>query len=278
MKLTRREFVKTTAIGAVGLVAFKASLRSAYAFNQSPGNKIPLFGTTLRGVGPGGIPVALPSPGIAPVTGVTRYNILIKQFQDAGVCPFLGPTTLWGYVPTVGLGGNITPTHLGGIILAQKGVPIQINFQNLLNVPMHILPVDTTQVFSDEGRINRTAVHMHGGLVPWISDGGPFDWFNFQGQHGLSFLNNQVLNPKAPVNSAEYYYPMNQSARLMWYHDHAHGITRLNAYAGIATGCLIRDNFEASLVDLGLPNYIEAGGFELPLVFQDKIFVDQDIA
>src|SRR5512147_3050600 len=74
MKLTRREFVKTTAIGAVGLVAFKAGLRSAYAFNQSPGNQIPLFGTTLRGVGPGGIPVALPSPGVAPVTGVTRYN------------------------------------------------------------------------------------------------------------------------------------------------------------------------------------------------------------
>ena len=26
----------------------------------------------------------------------------------------------------------------------------------------------------------------------------------------------------------------------MWYHDHALGITRLNAYAGIATGYYIR--------------------------------------
>ena len=34
----------------------------------------------------------------------------------------------------------------------------------------------------------------------------------------------------------------------MWYHDHAVGITRLNAYAGIASGLLIRDNFEAGLI------------------------------
>ena len=38
------------------------------------------------------------------------------------------------------------------------------------------------------------------------------------------------------AGQAEYYYPNDQSARLMWYHDHAYGITRTNAYAGIATG------------------------------------------
>jgi spore coat protein A len=64
----------------------------------------------------------------------------------------------------------------------------------------------------------------------------------------------------------------------MWYHDHAHGITRLNAYAGLATGLLLRDTFEAGLIGMGLPNYIEAGGNEIPLVFQDKIFVGPDIA
>ena len=35
-----------------------------FAFYQSP--EIPLFGTTLRGVGPGGIPVALPGPSRRP--------------------------------------------------------------------------------------------------------------------------------------------------------------------------------------------------------------------
>ena len=88
---------------------------------------------------------------------------------------------------------------------------------------------------------------MHGGLIPWISDGGPFDWWGPFGEHGLSFLNNKVLNPLALPGAAEYYYPLNQSARFMWYHDHAVGITRLNAYAGIASAMLIRDKFEAGL-------------------------------
>ncbi len=56
------------------------------------------------------------------------------------------------------------------------------------------------------------------------------------------------------------------------------GITRLNAYAGIASGVLIRDTFEAGLINQGLPNYIEAGGNEIPLVIQDKIFVGPDIS
>ena len=98
--------------------------------------------------------------------------------------------------------------------------------------------------------MNRTAVHLHGGLVPWVSDGGPFDWWAPNGTHGLSFLNNQVLNPGAAANEAEYYYGNNQSARLVWYHDHAQGITRLNAYAGVASAYLIRDTFEADHAEL----------------------------
>ena len=135
----------------------------------------------LRGVGPGGIPVALPDSQPAPVTGVTHYTIDIGQFTDR-LHPDLGPTTLWGYNPTIGLGGNTTPTHLGGIIVAQKDVPIQITFRN--NLPdHHILPVDTT-IMGADGAQNRTAVHLHGGLVPWVSDGGPFSWWAPDGTHG----------------------------------------------------------------------------------------------
>ncbi len=79
-------------------------------------------------------------------------------------------------------------------------------------------------------------------------------------------------------------YPNNQSARMLWYHDHAIGITRLNAYAGIASGYILRDAFEIDLKNQGLPEFIEnsvLGGttvLELPLVIQDKIFVGPDIA
>jgi spore coat protein A len=55
-----------------------------------------------------------------------------------------------------------------------------------------------------------------------------------------------VLNKKAGPDAAEYHYPNQQSARMVWYHDHATGITRLNAYAGSASAYLIRDNFEAT--------------------------------
>jgi FtsP/CotA-like multicopper oxidase with cupredoxin domain len=282
--MRRREFVQVTGMATAGLLI--GGRGRAYAFNQSPG--IPLFGTKLRGVGPGGIPVALPTPGaVAPVTGVTRYNINIVQYQDQIVpaSSGLGPTTLWGYVPTSGLGdlrpdGSMVPRHLGGVMIGQKGVPIQINFRNLLSGPaqgQHILPVDTTIPGANQAP-NRTAVHLHGGFVPWISDGGPFDWFSFAAVHGTSFLNNQVLNPKAASNSAEYYYPLDQSARFLWYHDHAVGITRLNAYAGIASGLLLRDTFEGNLRNLGLPDFIEAGGNELPLIIQEKVFVGPDIA
>ena len=48
-----------------------------------------------------------------------------------------------------------------------------------------------------------------------------------------------------------FYYTNQQSARLMFYHDHAWGITRLNVYAGEAAGYLISDNTEKALINSG---------------------------
>jgi spore coat protein A, manganese oxidase len=277
---TRREFIQTSMAVGAGLALYGGfGSEKAWAFYQT--NSTPLWKTVLRGVGPGGIPVAAPDAFPAPVTGVTHYTLGISQCTDQ-VHPTLGPTTFWGYNPAVPLGGGVQPQkHLGGIIVAQRGVPIQITFNNTLP-PTHIIPVDMSIMGANQAQ-NRTAVHLHGGFVPWISDGGPHDWWAPDGSHGLSFLNNQVLNPAAAPNSAEYFYPNNQSARFVWYHDHAWGITRINAYAGIATAYIIRDPFEINLKDQGLPEFIEnsvLGGttvLELPIVVQDKIFVGPNI-
>jgi spore coat protein A, manganese oxidase len=270
--LTRRTFLKTATVAGAGIAAFGVLRpRKVWAFFQTPST--PLWQTTLRGVGPGGIPVAAADASPAPTTGVLHYTININQFTDQ-VHPTLGPTTFWGYDPAVPAfpGGQ---KHLGGIIVAQKGTPIQLTFNN--NLPgAHIIPVDTTLDGANLAQ-NRAATHVHGGLVPWISDGGPHSWFAPNGDKGASFVNNAVLNPAAAVNQAEYYYPMNQSARFLWYHDHAWGITRINAYAGIASALLLRDGFETGLQNLGLPGFIEAGGRELPIVVQDKIFVGSNI-
>ena len=281
MKLSRRRFLEITAgAGALTLVPW----RPALAFYQTPSGLggIPLFGTAFRGVGPGGIPVAAPDGTAAPVTGLTHYTMDIQQYQDAGVCPTLGPTTMWGYNPANPLGGGVqAQRHLGGIIVAQKGVPLQITFRNKLNVLNHIIPNDLTIDGAGQG-VDRMAVHLHGGLTPWVFDGGPHTWFDPRGLHGASFMNN-MLNPAAAANEAEYYYSNNQSARFMWYHDHAMGTTRLNAYAGLASAYIIRDAFEINLKNLGLPEFIEnsvLGGTvvqELPLVIQEKVFVGPNV-
>ena len=88
----------------------------------------------------------------------------------------------------------------------------------------------------------------------------------------------QILNPGIADGQAELYYPNNQSARLLWYHDHVWGFTRTNAYSGIASAYIIRDKSEGLLRNFGLPEFIENGGkYELPIVIQDKIFVGPNI-
>ena len=45
-----------------------------------------------------------------------------------------------------------------------------------------------------------------------------------------------------------FYYTNQESARLLFYHDHAFGVTRLNVYLGEAAGFLISDATEQKLV------------------------------
>ena len=51
-----------------------------------------------------------------------------------------------------------------------------------------------------------------------------------------------------PQGTLTFFYSNQQSARLMFYHDHALGITRLNVYAGVAAGYLLTDSTETSLI------------------------------
>ncbi len=86
--------------------------------------------------------------------------------------------------------------------------------------------------------------HLHGGRTPADSDGWP-DNTSLTGQ------------------SAHYTYPNDQAACMLWYHDHAMHVTRLNVYAGLAGAWLIRDDIEDALK-------LPTGEFEIPLVIQDR--------
>ena len=69
-----------------------------------------------------------------------------------------------------------------------------------------------------------------------------------------------------------FFYTNQQSARLMFYHDHAWGITRLNVYAGEAAGYLITDATEQKL---DRPTGAIAGlrRRHLRSIIQDRTFV-----
>ena len=275
--LSRRDFLKYAGIsGAAAILPWKLAVQEAMAQYGVNSQALRKFLDPIRGLGPTGIPIMTPDNGGVPMNFTTpygswsavHYTIAIRQFRDQlhSQLPATG-TRLWGF----GQAGAFVPQHLGGIIAAQRNVPVQITFRN--NLPnQNIIPVDRTIPGANQGQ-NRTAVHLHGGLVPWISDGGPFDWWRPNGTHGLSFLNNVVLNPTAALNEAEYYYPNNQSARFLWYHDHAFGITRTNAYAGIASAYVIDDPAaEAALFPTGDLQALNLRDTYY-LVFQDKIFL-----
>lgn len=182
--ISRRQFLKTTAAaGALAGAGVLVKPRRAYAFYQSPG--LTKFSQQLRGRDVVSLATEIgvaDSDGVSSL-GATHYTINIKQFPDTLYPTGFGPTTLWGFVPQKYLvAGPANGAHLGGIIVADKGMPVQITFKNQLPTAaqfpsgqIHIIPVDLTIPGANQAQ-NRVAIHLHGGHVPWISDGGPFDW------------------------------------------------------------------------------------------------------
>ncbi len=122
---------------------------------------------------------------------------------------------------------------------------------------------------------NRATLHLHGGITPWISDGTPHQWTTPVGENtaypkGVSVSN--VPDMPDPGPGAEtFFYTNQQSARMMFYHDHSWGITRLNVYAGEVAGYMITDDAEKALMAAG--GALEGLGSGTPLVIQDKTFV-----
>jgi FtsP/CotA-like multicopper oxidase with cupredoxin domain len=134
---------------------------------------------------------------------------------------------------------------------------------------------------------NRATLHLHGGITPWISDGTPHQWITPANEatawpEGVSVGNVPDMITAASIAAgvpdcsnpsdgcSTFYYTNQQSARLMFYHDHAWGITRLNVYAGEAAGYLITDSTEQALMNSGV---IPALTDQIPLVIQDRTFV-----
>jgi FtsP/CotA-like multicopper oxidase with cupredoxin domain len=95
-----------------------------------------------------------------------------------------------------------------------------------------------------------------------------------------------TVNSQSNDATATYYWPNQQSARLMFYHDHSYGLTRLNVYAGEAAGYVLTDDVEQAMIGKVTKNSAYDGVLSnvgikdvgVPLIIQDKTFVTKTTA
>jgi spore coat protein A len=188
----------------------------------------------------------LPIPEIAKSSGlrasptdasvkVPYFRIAMRQFETK-IHRDLKTTRIWGY-------GAASP---GPTFETRSGQGLLVEWANELPAA-HFLPIDHTihGAEADKPEV-RTVVHLHGGKTPPASDGYPDDWYT-------------------PGKSKIYHYPNSQESAMLWYHDHALGINRLNVFAGLLGVFIVRDEFEDALE---LPR----NKYEIPLVLYDRAF------
>jgi spore coat protein A len=76
-------------------------------------------------------------------------------------------------------------------------------------------------------------VHQHGGYTAPQSDGLPEQSFSPKGFHAEGYT---TLDPsRVKPNEAIYGYINHDHSCMLWYHDHAMGMSALDVYAGLAT-------------------------------------------
>jgi bilirubin oxidase len=104
---------------------------------------------------------------------------------------------------------------------------------------------ETVIRYLNHGNVS-AAVHLHGSYTHSAWDGWASD-------------------DMAIGQFKDYYYPNSESARTIWYHDHANGHTASDAYYGQAGVYIIYDPSEDNL---NLPNY----KYDIPLAISDKTY------
>lgn len=155
-------------------------------------------------------------------------EVRVKLHRD------LPPARLWSY------GGTVP----GPTIEVRRSQGTWIEWVNELPAK-HFLPIDYSLHGAEiEKPQARAVVHVHGAKVQPDDDGYPEAW-------------------SVPGQSLTCYYPNQQDAAMLWYHDHAMGINRLNIYAGLFGLFLVRDEVEDAL-------HLPSGAYEVPLVICDR--------
>jgi spore coat protein A, manganese oxidase len=242
MLKSRREFLALArAAGGVAVTGtlISSAIRDAVAAQRETLNPM----TLERFVDALPLPNVLRSAGTRASPASRRvqlpyYRVELSEFE-ARLHRDLPPTRQWGYNASVP----------GPTFETRGGQGLLVEWVNRLP-QKHFLPVDHTLHGAEPDKPEvRTVAHVHGAKVPPESDGYPEAW-------------------QAPGQSRLFHYPNEQDAAMLWYHDHAMGITRLNNFAGLFGTFIVRDAVEEAL---NLPS----GAYEIPLIIYDRT-LDRD--
>lgn len=228
--ITRRQMLTCLANAGTGICILTRA--AAQSSDESSANL--LSGVRLEPfVDPLPVPRLLTTS--SPQAGSQVHRITISEFRQK-LHRDLPATVLWGFEGS-------TP---GPTFIAEQGCPLSVEWVNRLPARHRLVVDNTLDGAGAHVPEVRTTIHLHGGHVAPESDGYPEDWIT-------------------PGHQQRTFYPNQQRAATLWYHDHAMGITRLNAMMGLAGLYIIRNPEEKRL---GLPS----GAFDIPLILQDRIF------
>ena len=237
--LTRRSFLQQSGLLAAGMAMGHSAVRKLIP----PASSVLDVNALARFVDRLPIPkIATPEDTRANPDGsvaqIPYYRIAMRETAIA-VHRDVKPTRMWCF------GGSLP----GPTFDMRRGQSILVEWENQLPA-QHFLPIDHTVHGAESSKPDvRAVTHLHGAKAPADSDGYPEDWY-------------------VPGKSKTYFYPNQQDAAMLWYHDHTLGITRLNVYAGLIGVYILRDEIEDRL---NLPK----GEYEIPLVLCDRSF-DRD--
>ncbi|HEY6000058.1 MAG TPA: multicopper oxidase domain-containing protein [bacterium] len=332
---------------ALGVAAMAAPPPPAVQTPLNP-TKIPQFVEPLNTLSNAMFQIATGTPIDVSICEF-QTNILPAGTPVVGAVAGVAPATwVWGYqVGNTCVPGLQNRSYLGPVVIADRGIPTQMNFFNKLpdtyvsNVKAYTTSTDPTLLWGDPLSLNTApppvnfndpvgtanpernlcdqaaqawigglgpavlpapclnnygflgpqaappnnpltypastpaAVHLHGGEIPSVLDGGPDSWWTGNGIYGHGYYSKGGV-ADAAAGKATYVYPNVQDPAPTWFHDHMLGATRLNVYAGIAG---VYDQVDPAmplapgLDPLGLKDTV-TGAVELlvPMILQDRIF------
>jgi FtsP/CotA-like multicopper oxidase with cupredoxin domain len=282
-------------------VAGSASASTLVQQTALPGECIPQFAVPLPVFGPAGpIPRvnAEAHPALTVTMKEISQSVLPQGMLDVcGRGVVFGPTRVWAYETSDWFTGKVLgPANWPAVTVeTQRWEPTLVTYANKLpsfnpaaptgpGLLQGLVTVDKTIDYADPLNpsmmnslcVNNplgagcsapftgpvpTSVHLHGGEVSSLVDGGPMAWQTPTGVKGPGYFSLWNAGPGKTVLA----YPNRQEPGTLWFHDHAMGMTRTNVYSGMAAFYFLRDAYKE-------PANLPRGPYEIEMAVQDRQF------